>query len=241
MNYFFITGSSRGLGKALASTLLKEEMNFVTGISRHCSISHPNYKHIILDLANPAQVLRFLPDIFPSLQAADKIVLINNASVLGKAAYLGNTDSQAILDSLQVNIASPAILINEFIRKYEKQDAEKIILNITSGAGKRAVDGWASYCAAKAALNMMSDVMAEEEKIRQRGFRIFSAAPGIVDTYMQAEIRNSDVENFSALEKFRAYKEEGALADPEYVAGKLIYVLNNPGSFPGTQISVRDF
>jgi benzil reductase ((S)-benzoin forming) len=241
VDYFFITGSSRGLGKALASVLLEENRNFVTGISRHCSITHQNYKHIILDLANAAHVLNFLPDIFPPIASAGKIILINNASALGKAAYIGNADSQILIDAIQVNIASPAVFMNEFIRKYERLDAQKIILNITSGAGKKPVDGWASYCASKAALNMMSDVAAVEEKLRHRGFRIFSAAPGIVDTDMQAEIRNSDVENFSTLEKFRKYKEENALADPEYVARKLIYVLNNPGSFPETQISVRDF
>ena len=52
MKHFFITGTSRGIGKALAETLLENDNNEVTGISRTRSIKHPNYKHITTDLSN---------------------------------------------------------------------------------------------------------------------------------------------------------------------------------------------
>ncbi len=52
MNYFFITGSSKGLGKALSELLLNNNNNFVYGFARNCSITHKNYTHIKLDFSD---------------------------------------------------------------------------------------------------------------------------------------------------------------------------------------------
>jgi benzil reductase ((S)-benzoin forming) len=241
VNYFFITGTSRGIGKAIAESLLSDSGNHVTGISRSSSISHSRYKHIMLDLSIHGSVIKEAEKIFGSLEAPEKVVLINNAGSIGKIGYIGEIESSGIVESLHVNMISSAVLMNEFIRHYQELKAEKIIINISSGAGKKAVDGWGAYCASKAAIDMLSEVAAAEEKLRNRGFRIFSVAPGIADTQMQQKIRNSKQEDFSAVAKFQKYKEDGALPDPAIVAQKYIYLINNTRQFTDTVLSVRDF
>jgi len=52
MKVFYITGTSSGLGLALAEELLKDEDNQVVGIARNCKIAHPNYVHRKVDLTD---------------------------------------------------------------------------------------------------------------------------------------------------------------------------------------------
>jgi NADP-dependent 3-hydroxy acid dehydrogenase YdfG len=56
LNVYFITGTSRGLGKALAAELLNGKGNRVFGIGRNCTISHDRYHHYDLDLSAPGVV-----------------------------------------------------------------------------------------------------------------------------------------------------------------------------------------
>jgi benzil reductase ((S)-benzoin forming) len=241
MNYFIITGTSRGIGKAIAERLLESEENLVIGISRQKGIQHKNYKHFSVDLSTIEIVNNSLDDIFPVINDSQKIVLINNAGMLGQVAQVGTIDNSTIEKVFNVNFIAPVLLINEFIRRYKKISTQKLILNISSGAGKRAVDGWSSYCSSKAALDMFSLVVGEEQKIHDGGFKIFSVAPGIVDTEMQSEIRKVSVEDFSEVGKFKGYKENGDLKDPAYVAEKLIYLMDHAHDFPNVITSVRNF
>lgn len=50
MDVYFITGTSRGLGKSLAEELLNGKGNRVFGIGRNCTISHNRYHHHELDV-----------------------------------------------------------------------------------------------------------------------------------------------------------------------------------------------
>jgi hypothetical protein len=51
LDVYFITGTSRGLGRALAAELLNSNGNRVFGIGRNCTISHDRYHHYDLDLS----------------------------------------------------------------------------------------------------------------------------------------------------------------------------------------------
>ena len=74
MNYYYISGSSKGLGKAISELLLEDENQAVTGIARSASIEHPRYTHLLLDLSDPAAVKDMNFEPHPD---ASKIVLIN--------------------------------------------------------------------------------------------------------------------------------------------------------------------
>ena len=228
MNYYIITGTSKGIGKALAEELLQDENNHVTGISRHQTITQPNYRHFNLDLSQPKALIEQLPQIFPQLSEAGTIALVNNAGVLGEIGYVGEKKPEDLDFSFTVNVTAPAILMNAFLKQYAQLDAAKIILNISSGAGKYPLDGWASYCASKAALDMFSQTVQEEQNLRKSGVKVYSLAPGIVDTQMQTQIRQAETGQFSQVERFQNYKESGSLAKPETVGKKLKKLLESP-------------
>ena len=89
MKYYFITGTSQGIGKALAETLLTEPNTKVFGTARHQTISHPNYQHLILDLSQHEDLIEKLPEFFPELNDAEELILVNNAGIIGEIGYLG--------------------------------------------------------------------------------------------------------------------------------------------------------
>lgn len=239
MNYYYITGTSRGIGRALVEHLLKDPSNKVTGISRSKrNIEHPNYEHVSMDLSNIDEVSRFH---FLPHHDAQKIVLINNAGDLGIVKPLGGLTPQAIAYTYNLNLVAPSVLMNTFAHAYQNFQAEKIIVNVSSGAGKYPIDGWSIYCASKAGLDMFSRVVAEERRLHKHDFRILSIAPGVVDTKMQDSIRQVKKKDFSRIEDFINYKSSGQLSDPKLVAEKFFRILANISSIDETVISVRDF
>lgn len=239
MNYYYITGTSRGLGKAFAEYLLEDDTNFVTGISRNQSIEHSNYRHVSIDLTDMDAVKVFQFELHPD---AKRIVLFNNAAALGLIKPVGNLTAKSIIQNYSLNLIAPSLLMNSFIDCYKSSTAEKIIVNVSSGAGKHPFDGWSVYCSSKAGLDMFSRVVAEEQNIvKENNFRILSVAPGIVDTQMQSEIRDAAKADFSRLNDFISYKADNQLSDPRTVSEKYLQIINNTASIKEVLISVKDF
>lgn len=237
VNYYFITGSSKGLGKAIAELLLQAENNFVFGYARSSSITHKRYYHKHVDFANIEAVQKIK---FPELKDAEKIVLINNAGIVGEIKHVGNLTNQKLLDCYTINLIVPTIFANEFVKTYKKSVAEKLVINISSGAAQAAIDGWNVYCATKAGLDMFSKVLQEESNIDKTNLRVLSIAPGIIDTEMQQQIRSADTSNFSNINRFVEYKKNGDLASAQETAKKILRFINEPNLTQNVVCSVRD-
>jgi benzil reductase ((S)-benzoin forming) len=237
MNYYFITGTSKGLGRAITEQLLKDQNNFVFGYSRNNVITHKNYYHKLIDLNNLEGLKKIQ---FPELNNPEKIVLINNAGIVGDINHVGGLKNDQIIACYNINLIAPAIITNNFVSTYKSLANEKLIVNISSGAGKSAIDGWSTYCSAKAGIDMFSKVFAEEINIDNTNFKVLSLAPGIIDTGMQNQIRGAKQSSFSNLERFVEYKKNGDLASAEETANKVIRILHEEELQQETICSVRD-
>ena len=241
MNIYIITGASKGIGKAIADELLKDEKNYVVGVSRTSSIQHANYRHQPLDFSDIPAVEHNLQKVFLPFQEAEQLVLINNAGVLGDIGYVGeNMPNERFEFVFDVNVVVPAMLMNTFLQIYRQHPAKKIIVNVSSGAGQYPIDGWASYCASKAAIDMLSQTVQLEQNKRGSGVKVYAISPGVVDTGMQEHIRESDAEKFSTIEKFRQYKANNELASPEEVGHKIVDFLHHTDKYNEVLVSVRN-
>jgi benzil reductase ((S)-benzoin forming) len=246
LNYYYITGTSRGIGRAFADHLLKNPANYVIGISRQKTIEHPNYTHFYVDLTDARAVSDFKFDLHSNPK---KIYLINNAGALGFIKPIGKLSAETIIQNYTLNLIAPSVLTNSFIECYDSVDCEKVILNISSGAGKRPIDGWAVYCSSKAGLDMFSRVVDAEQKVRaahplesiHKGFSIFSIEPGVVNTEMQSGIRNAEKEDFSRLEDFISYKVNGQLIEPSVVTEKYLRLMTNLNNIKEVLSSIKDY
>nr|MBI1230657.1 SDR family NAD(P)-dependent oxidoreductase [Cytophagales bacterium] len=237
---YILTGSSKGLGRALVKELLDADNTYVIGISREAVDEGDRYTHISLDLVDIDQIVARIDEIFPEGDFKS-VTLINNAGWIGEIAPLGLLDPQGILNIHLINVVAPAVLMNAFASKYRGSTAQKAVVNISSGAASKAVDGWSGYCASKAALNQLSLVAQKEADLHRNGIRYIALSPGVVDTPMQDTIRSASRENFSQWRKFRDLKDEGTLSTPKATAAKVIQLLNNLDSIPGVLLDVREF
>ncbi|MBC7447110.1 MAG: SDR family NAD(P)-dependent oxidoreductase [Hymenobacteraceae bacterium] len=241
MHYYFITGTSRGLGRALAEAFLEVPDTTVVGIARHATIQHPHYHHHSLDLADLAAVERYLPRLFAPFGDARSLTLLNNAGILGQIAYVGQVPASHFAPVFNVNVLAPAVLLNAFLATYAARGVPLVALNISSGAAQRPIDGWAAYCASKAALDMLTRTAAAEQAlVGHDHVRLYALAPGVVDTAMQAQIRMVGPAAFSQVDQFRALHDSGELASPEAVAQRIRAFLQSPVRHPSGVLHLRD-
>ena len=80
----------------------------------------------------------------------------------------------------------------------------------------------------------------EQEDVKDNPVKVFSIAPGVVDTEMQDEIREVEPENFRDLDRFVQLKKEGLLVRPEDVAKRYAEVMNHPDQFANRVMDLRD-
>jgi len=239
---FIITGSSKGIGEALVELLLQQEDCEVIGISRSKVLKdNPMYKHLEIDLGQIGDLIKRRGEIFPSKEYK-RIVLVNNAGWIGEIDHFGNLTDQSIKDIFELNTIAPAILMNAFVKSYGSlTNTERIVVNISSGAAKKSVDGWSGYSASKAALEMLTKTAQLEAEMDKNGIRFYAVAPGVVDTAMQSDIRSASEKSFSSLDKFRTLKETNQLSSPVHAAEKLLFLIQHPDKFPEVLQDVREF
>jgi benzil reductase ((S)-benzoin forming) len=237
MKVYYITGTSRGIGKALAEHILSLPDTKVIGLARNHTIQHANYKHVDIDLSNTSFTANFY---FEQHAEASEIVLVNNSGVIGDIARFGDIDNEKIVEAMHVNLIAPFILSNNFVKAYSALTIPLTILNISSGAGRNPVDAWGAYCTSKAGVDMFSRVLSlEQEILGRKNLRCLSLAPGIIDTVMQDSIRAANPEDFSRHAEFVALKEEGKLVTPETLAPLIVQALGK-SSFDKVTVDLRE-
>jgi NAD(P)-dependent dehydrogenase (short-subunit alcohol dehydrogenase family) len=249
MELLILTGASRGLGRALAAQLLSPERRLLA-ISRHpdpsldaqARAAGAPLEQWALDLAHDIGVAARL-EAWLHLHGSGgwtRATLINNAGILGTVGPVDVGDGAMLASVLRVNLEAPCLLTSAFLRATAAWPAERRVLHISSGAGRRAIAGWAAYCAAKAGLDHFARVTALDEAGRPRPARIVSLAPGVIDTDMQTELRAADPVGFPEHANFRALKADGRLANPAAAARSVLAFLARPDFGTHPVADVRD-
>ncbi len=172
--------------------------------------------------------------------AFSSVTLINNAALAGKAGPIGESDPAALAAVLRVGLEAPMLLTRAFLRATRDWRIPRRVLNISSGAGKKPLSGTAAYCAAKAGLDHFSRVVALDEAHTPNSAMIVSLAPGVIDTDMQTELRESDPRAFPNQPLFAAMKSEGQLASADAAAIKVLAFLDRPDFGTHPVADVRD-
>ena len=237
MNYYYITGTSRGIGRAIAEAILEKGENQVYGISRNHTLEHKNYHPITLDLQDLEKVQDFR---FGDHPDAQKLVFINNAGILGHVTQVGNLYAEKILQSYLINMVSPTILINQFVGQYQEQPAEKMLVNTSSGAARHTIPSWSTYVSTKSGMEILFRTIQDEQQDFDHPFKIYSIAPGVVDTEMQDEIREVEPKNFREIDRFIRLKKEGKLSEPQAVGKKFAEIIDHPDQYPEALMDLRD-
>lgn len=241
MRYVFITGTTGGLGQSLLAAFKKDLIISIT--RREVKTDIDIFKEHHIDFLDESSMEEDITDIFKSVTPAegDEILLINNAGTVNPIKAIENMEAKGYLDSYKVNVLAPALIIKSFIKSYKFLDASKKILTVSSGAAVSPMEGWAAYCSSKAAVNMLNGVTRAETASFE--FPVLSATfrPGIIDTDMQKTIRSSDPEEFPNIDKFKNYKSDKKLLDPDFVASVLKQIITSNEYGKSESYDINDY
>lgn len=178
-----LTGSSRGIGKAIAQSFLEKGYT-VVGTSRKEELPyhHTKYHHIQCDLSVQEELTK-LKEIFQGNALPE--VLINNAAIFDDADFsLSDTEWLTIWDrTMQVNLRAAAVLTKWVVNAWVEQGIPGRIINIASRAAQRGdTQAYTAYAASKAGLVALTKSIARS--FGQQGITAYAIAPGFVDTDM---------------------------------------------------------
>ena len=227
-----ITGTGSGIGKALAELLLSENY-LVFGYSRTNQIENKNFTFTTIDLSNLQEVQKLQ---FPDFDVTSNVLLVNNAATIGSILPLDKKETTDIINEYHLNLITPTLLSRKFISTYTAN--QKLIIHIGSGAANSPIPFWSTYCATKSALDMLTKVITEE---KHKNLTVFSVHPGVVDTNMQKEIRESDANSFPLHQKFVDYYTNKELFSTIFVALRLLQIIEKKDNFEEIILNLRDF
>jgi len=183
-----------------------------------------------VDVQDPVALRAFAERVVERLGPID--LWINNAGVLKPIGFLRDIDAGAFSDHIQTNVLGVMHGMQTYIRHVRSRGDSSggVLVNISSGAAKNGYAGWSAYCSGKAAVDLMTESAHLEES--QSGLRLYSVAPGIIDTDMQEMIRGCSKEQFPMVQKFLDVKKEDAFNSPEHVARSILAAAFDPSKKP---------
>ena len=127
-----------------------------------------------------------------------------------------------------------------------------VVVNVSSLAAVQGFPTWSLYCAGKAAREIYHNVLAQEQSIKfhaataaaagsasadaaalgsVKEVTVLNYAPGPQDTQMQIDVRAAEANDPSLGTIYTDLKKQNLLVDSAVSAGKLVKLLNTPGSF----------
>jgi 3-oxoacyl-[acyl-carrier protein] reductase len=167
-----VTGTSRGIGRAIAG-LLSAAGARVVGCARRASDGI-----LVCDVGRADQVARFAEQVLREFGTPD--LLVNNAGVVVRARLdETSVDSwDAVLDS---NLKGTFLVTRAFLSAMRARRSGRIV-NLASISGRQGTAGLTAYCAAKHGVVGLTRALAEE--VRADGIRVNAVCPGSVDTDM---------------------------------------------------------
>ncbi|MCC6137783.1 MAG: 3-oxoacyl-ACP reductase FabG [Bdellovibrionaceae bacterium] len=233
-----VTGSSSGIGRAIAKRLAKDGFYILAHYGKNLSGAEETLRDIET-LGGSGELLQF--DVSDSQSIEQKLdealhpskeitleVLINNAGVHIDTMAALMSDAQ--FDSvIKTNVNGPFYLMRYAVRRMLKQRKGSIV-NISSLAGQTGNAGQINYAASKAALIAMTKSLCYE--VGSRNIRVNAVAPGLIATEMIAQIPQ--------MEKLIERIPMGRIGTPEEVSGVVSFLCSPDASYiTGHTISVN--
>lgn len=230
-----ISGASRGLGAGMAERFAQAGLRLVL-----CSRTPPalgESDRVIaasLDVRDENGLDALVARAEGRFGAID--LWINNAGVLDPIQPIRDVSLAHFREHVDINLTGVFVGSRSYVRHLRRLGRGGVLINVSSGAAWKAYSGWGAYCAGKAAVERLTEVVSLEES--EIGLRAYSVAPGVIDTQMQTKIRASSAANFPEVARFQERKREGNFNSARYVAEEFLAIAFDPDREPDS-VAVR--
>ena len=198
-----VTGASRGIGAAAALALGKAGATLVL-TARDGALAGDVAQAVVAaggratarscDISDYAAAEGLVAETIGRFGRVD--ALINNAGVIEPIARIEDSDPATWARNVQINLVGAYNAIRVVLGPMTAAGGGTIV-NVSSGAALRPLEGWSAYCSAKAGLHMLTRAVHLE--MADKGIRVFGFQPGTTDTDMQVLIRASKMNPVSQI------------------------------------------
>ena len=230
-----VTGASRGLGEGVARALaadgaavmlLARDGDLARTVAGEIVDAGGKAEALACDVSDYPSVERAVADTRQRLGGLD--ILVNNAGVIEPIAEIAASDPAIWARSIQINLIGAYYVVRAVLDRMLQGGGT--IINVSSGAAYRPLEGWSSYCAGKAGLAMLTRSLVLETT----GVRLFGFSPGTIDTDMQVKIRASGLNQVSQIPRVN-------LSPVEHAVRGLLYLCDDASDdLVGQDVSMRD-
>ena len=226
----FVTGSSRGIGRAIALALASAGADVAINCSPSGRAAAEEVCHLIRDLgrrseyyahdvADPVAVEVMGDAIREDFDAID--ILVNNAGITRDRSFK-KMDRAAWDEVIDTNLNSVFDVTKQFLDGMAERGWGRVI-NVSSIVGEIGNFGQANYAAAKAGLIGLTKTLARE--YARRGVTVNAVAPGFIQTRMTQDIPEK------AIEAVIAQTPVGRMGDPTEIAAGVLYLASPAAGF----------
>ena len=223
-----VTGASRGLGAAIARSLVAEGANVVAAartagaLADLAAESPEQIAAVPCDMRDTDAVAALVDACVGRFGRLDAVV--NNAGV-APAGKLVDTDLSVMSETIAVNVIAPAALARAAAQYWIVSEKPGSVVNIASTAGLKGKALLSSYSASKGAVIRLTEALAAEWA-RYR-IRVNAIAPGAFETDAQAAVLNDPAALASRLRKIPARR----MAAPDEIGPLAAYLVSPLSDF----------
>jgi NAD(P)-dependent dehydrogenase (short-subunit alcohol dehydrogenase family) len=179
---WFVTGSSSGFGRALVEEAIRRGDHVVATARKPEALAElaataPDRVHLVeLDVTRPEQVRAAVAAAIARFGRID--VLVNNAgfSIIGAVEETSDAELRATMELMFF----AAVATTREVLPHMRERRSGTIVQITSVGGITTAPGFGPYCAAKHALEALSESLASE--VKPHGVRVLVVEPGAFRT-----------------------------------------------------------
>jgi 3-oxoacyl-[acyl-carrier protein] reductase len=217
-----VTGSSRGIGRAIALELAQAGMTVAVNYARSSEAAQVVVDQMEghgaifgADVSQSKHVQQLFTEVLEKFGRID--VLVNNAGITrdGLLMRMKDEDWQEVID---LNLTGVFLCTRAATKLMLKQRSGRII-NISSTSGVLGNAGQTNYAAAKAGVIGFTKSVARE--LSSRGITVNAVAPGFIDTDMTKDLN---------LEGVLAQIPLGRVGKPEEIAGTVRFLATDPAA-----------
>jgi 3-oxoacyl-[acyl-carrier protein] reductase len=229
----FVTGASRGIGRAIALTLCREGCDIIVAspevennekVAGEIRASGADATTLNFDVSSPDSVKDGIGTVLKDRGRID--ILVNNAGIArdGLAMRMKQSDWDLVL---KINLHGAFNCIQQVLPGMMRNRWGRIV-NMASVVGQAGSAGQANYAASKAGLIGLTKALAQE--MASRGVTVNAIAPGYVDTDMTQALPEE------VRQKILAGVPMGRMGTPQDIANAVKFLVSDDASYITGQV-----